>query len=296
MTEEEALRLFERCSNAGRWGPDDELGTCNYITEEKRRRALGLARRGDVVSLGKDLILSGSRQTPPSAIRVMMYAGAESISAQDMVLLAPHGFETTHVDALAHSSFGGWIYNRRRASAAVGGRGVTFGSITAVKGGIVTRGVLLDVAAARGVPHLRRGEGVGIADLQAAERMAGVTVESGDAIFVRTGLDLREREEGVDDEVREGLLSEVIPWLHQREIAVYSGDCIEQMPSGFDQLPMPLHQIGLAAMGLYILDFPDVERLKEACAAHGRREFLLVAAPLRIPGGTGSPVNPLAIF
>jgi len=124
-----------------------------------------------------------------------------------------------------------------------------------------------------------------------------VTVESGDAIFIRSGLDARESAEGVStSEAREGVLSEVIPWLHRREVAVYSGDCIERLPSGFHDLPTPLHQIGMSAMGLALLDNIDAERLAEACRRFGSYQFLVVVAPLRLPRATGSAVNPLAIF
>ena len=96
--------------------------------------------------------------------------------------------------------------------------------------------------------------------------------------------------------LREGLLADAVAWLHARDVALYAGDCIERLPSGYPRLPMPLHQIGLVAMGLCILDAPDVEALAAACATRARHEFVLLVAPLRIPGGTASPVNPLAIF
>ena len=77
---------------------------------------------------------------------------------------------------------------------------------------------------------------------------------------------------------------------------MFSADCIEQRPSGYERVPLPLHMIGLSSMGLCILDMPDVEALASACAKAGRNDFMLVASPLRVPGGTGSAVNPLAIF
>ena len=122
-------------------------------------------------------------------------------------------------------------------------------------------------------------------------------VSRGDAIFVRSGQALRERRDGpIGEGPREGLLAEAVPWLHEREIAVYSGDCIERMPSGYERVPMPLHQVGMVAMGLAILDCADCERLAEACRARGRATFCLVVAPLRVPGGSASAVNPLALF
>jgi kynurenine formamidase len=297
MTEAEVLGLFERCSNAGRWGENDELGTLNLITPERRLAAFRVVQAGAVVSLGKDLRTAGSQQGPPSALHVMSYVAHQPIGSADFIGIMPHGFEVTHLDAVAHSYFRGEIYNGRRATDVATPTGLAFGSVMAVREGIVTRGILLDVASARGIPYLASDEGVTVADLESAERLADVTVAPGDAVFVRTGHDLREAAEGWHgDAVREGVLPEVIPWLRDRDVAVYSGDCIEQLPSGYAELPLPLHQIGMVALGLAVLDIPDLEVLRTACQQHERSAFLLVVAPLRIPGGTASPVNPLAIF
>jgi len=297
MNEEEVLRLVETCSNAGRWGPDDECGTLNYITREKRLEALALVREGLTVSIGRDLITRASAQWPPSAVHVLTYAGHEPSAALELLTLVPHGFEMTHLDAVAHSYFEGRVYNGRRAAAVVKPDGIAFGSVMAAVDGIVTRGVLLDVAAARGVEHLRAEDGIGVADLKAAEELADARVGRGDAIFVRSGQAVRERAEGpIGDGPREGVLAEVVPWLHEREVAVYSGDCIERMPSGYGRVPMPLHQVGMVAMGLAILDCADCERLAEICRSLGRYEFCVVVAPLRIPGGSASAVNPIALF
>jgi kynurenine formamidase len=124
-----------------------------------------------------------------------------------------------------------------------------------------------------------------------------VRVESGDAVVIRSGIDRREALNGpAAVEPREGLLPDSVLWLHEREVAVFSGDCIERLPSGYPRVPLPLHQVGLVAMGLMILDATDVETLRDLCREEGRNDFLFVAAPLRLPGGSGSPVNPLVVF
>ncbi len=87
-----------------------------------------------------------------------------------------------------------------------------------------------------------------------------------------------------------------MPWLHERDVALFTGDCIEQQPSGYERVPLPLHQVGMVAMGLAILDCVDMERVAEECARFGRSTFLLVVAPLALPGGSSSAVNPLAVF
>src|SRR5579871_6261396 len=116
LPEDAVLALFEACSNAGRWGPDDELGTLNHITPAKRLEAFTWARRGVVVSLGKDLVMHSLGGERPQAYHVMTYLSQTPISAQDLLVLMPHGFQMTHFDAVAHSYFDGRIYNGRRSA------------------------------------------------------------------------------------------------------------------------------------------------------------------------------------
>lgn len=297
LAETDVLALFERCSNAGRWGDDDERGTLNFVGPEVTRRACGSVSFGIPVSLAHDLKTTGSRHTPPSATRVTLVSPPGPPSAHELVTLIPHGWEMTHLDSLAHSSFEGRIWGGRPFDEAVTSAGATFASIAGSAEGVVTRGVLLDVAEARGVPYLETGEGISADDLDAAEELAGTRVRRGDAVLVRSGQDARRRAEDDWEEFpREGLLPECIPWLHTREIALYGGDCIEQLPSGYERVPLPLHQVGMVAMGLAILDAVEMERLAAAVSAFGRSTFLFVLAPLRIPGGSASAINPLAVF
>ena len=297
MTEEEVLALAERCSNLGRWGSDDQLGTLNLIDDAVRLAALRSVRIGEVATLGAVLPVGRSRQEYPSAEGVWR---RDAISSFDALTLDVHGYEATHLDALGHVFLEERTWGDRAAADVLGAAGLDFGSIlAAAERAIVTRGVLLDVAGVRGVQWLTPSDGIGAADLEAAEASAGIRVGVGDAIFVRSGHGLRAAAEGEShDETapHEGLLPEAVEWLWRRDVAVYSGDCIEQRPGRSARVPMPLHQIGLAKMGLWILDCPDVETLAAACRRNGRSEFLLIVAPLKIPGGTASAVNPLAIF
>lgn len=298
MAEDEVLALFDACSNAGRWGAEDELGTLNYITDEIRVKAAGLVREGRAISIGKDLDTVWSLRNPDPVVHRMLYLQHEApTSSLDSIEIASHGFSTTHIDALGHVYFEGHIYNGRNASDVVRREGLAEASIHAYRDGIFTRGVLLDVAAARGVSWLEPGEGVWAEDLDRAEDMAGVTVSSGDAIFVRVGLSAREAVQGKEDPSRRaGLEAECVSWIHKREVAVFSGDCIERLPQPYSRLTMPLHMIGLGSMGLAILDATELEELRLVCRDLKRYEFLLACAPLRLRGGTGSPVNPIAVF
>jgi kynurenine formamidase len=299
MTEDDAMKLFETCSNSGRWGADDELGTLNYITDEHRVRAARLVRSGKVVSLAFDLDTKPSvRNKVPVVHRVLLESYDQPTAALDSVEIAPHGFTVTHLDAIAHFFFEGVAYNGRRGSDILSQQGLSFGSVHAVRDGIVTRGVLLDIARGRDVEHLEPGERITPEDLEHAEHLAGVRVARGDALLVRAGVGAKDVYAGPTDPERiaAGLTVDCIPWLHRREVAVYGGDCVEHRPQPYQRLRLPLHMIGMVAMGLVQFDALDLEELSRVAATSGRYEFLFVCAPLRLPGGTGSPVNPLAIF
>ena len=263
MREVDVLALASRVSNVGRWGADDQRGTLNLVTETKRQAALRLIETGRMVALGLPII-AGPRTVDAAASEATMDVRLEGSAAVDELTLRPHGFGMTHLDAVCHNFLDGIAWNGRTTESVYSPAGLRFGGVEMASGGIITRGVLLDVAAARGLPHLARGDGISVADLEQAEAHGPVRVEAGDAIFIRSGMP----RDGIDDSAgcRTGVLAEVIPWLRDRDVAVYSGDCIERMPSGYVGVPMPLHQIGMTAMGLWFLDNPDVERLASACA------------------------------
>jgi kynurenine formamidase len=297
IDEDEIVRLFEICSNKGRWGDDDQLGTLNYITPEKRRAAASLVRDGAVYSLARPLSTVQSKNNPRPLLHLMAYEQHHPISALDFLGIWTHGFAVTHLDAITHVYWNDQVYNGRRAAEVCTQEGLLFGSIEAQRDGIFTRGVLLDVAGARGVDWLPPTELLMPEDLEAAERFGNVHVESGDAVFVRVGVEAREAVEGPEDlSQRAGIGPECVRWLHEREVAVYSGDCVEKIPYPSTRVPLPLHMIGLVAMGLVLLDITDMEKLAGACQRHRRHEFLLTVAPLVVPRGTGSPVNPIAVF
>lgn len=294
-----AEELYQRLRAATPWGPDDELGTVNHVTAEAVVRAAGLVRSGRVVSAAHDLdTRQSAKNYRPVVHRMLLKRFGGDVTVTDEVSIASHSFTITHLDAVTHSNFHGTVYNGRSANEVVTGQGLTFGSVYALRDGIVTRGVLLDVAAATGRPWLAPTEGVSAADLERAEEYADVRVEPGDALLVRVGLGARERAEGVEDiQVRAGLRLDAIEWLFDRQVSIYGGDCFEQLPAAPEVgCAWPLHEIGQAGGGLVLLDNVDVEPLAAAVREEGRAAFLLMLAPLRLPGGTGSPVNPLCVF
>lgn len=296
LTDAELEAMFHRCSNAGRWGADDELGTLNYITPKKRIAAAKLVKTGEVVSAARDLSKTQSKVDPNPVSHMVMYNG-NGPSISDFFSVAPHGMVMTHLDALCHFSVDDQLYNNRKRSDTVSAAGAKWGSIYAMRQGIFTRGVLLDVAAARGVPWYESDEYVTVADFEAAEKRQNVRVESGDAIFVRTGMERMEQEWGIQDVYpRAGLHAECVEWMHNRETSVYGGDCIEKLPYPSERFTSPMHMIGLVSLGQPILDWPALTELAATCNRLKRWSFLLTTAPLRLPGGTSSPINPLCTF
>jgi kynurenine formamidase len=296
LTDDELEAMWKRCSNAGKWGAADELGTLNYVTAAKRIAAAKLVKTGEVISIGRDISQTASKVDPHPVELIISYNGG-SPGISDYFTMAPHGMTITHLDALSHFSFNDTLYNGRKRSATMTGSGAGWGSIYALRQGVFTRGVLLDVAAARGVNWYESNEYVTVADFEAAEKRQGVRVSSGDALLVRTGMERMEKERGIQDIYpRAGFHAECAEWMHHREVAIYGGDCIEKLPYPSERFPSAMHMIALASMGLPILDWPALTTLAERCGNQKQWEFLLTTAPMRLPGGTSAPVNPLCLF
>jgi hypothetical protein len=286
--------LFKDCSNTDRWGPDDQLGTLNLIGSDVVLRALRTCTEGVVVALGRPIVpQDGEGEQPGSgnSFELKVYSGPERRDALDRQVLSVHGFDVTHLDAVGHSFYKGTGYNGHRMDDIVRPGGLSACGIEAMSGGIVTRAVLLDILRCRGEVPLSPEDGVSAGELDEAERRSGAKVLPGDAVLVRTGLAGWPEPDGR----RAGLEASAVRWLHERQVALYGGDCIERLP-GDDDFAMVLHQVGHAAMGLAILDNADLGPVRAACDLYGRQSFMLVIAPLPIRGATGTAVNPLAVF
>lgn len=297
MVEAERLAaLFAECSNAGRWGDDDELGTLNLITPDKRRRAAQLVVEGLSVSMGADLSVQPTPMSDGLKTHTAFTDPAAPIAVADAITLHIHGW-STHLDALGHIYVDEIGYNGRRRSEVFSDHGLAGNAITALRAGVFTRGLLLDVASSVGVAWLPADHVITPGELERAEEVAGVSVEAGDALFLHTGLARRLADEPTGDlSRRAGIGIDAVLWLHERDVAVFGGDCVDVLPGPDPDLPLPLHQLGIGAMGLTLLDWPRLDDLVEMCGRLGRHEFLLTVAPLPIVGGTGSPVNPIATF
>ena len=300
--------LAKQVSNWGRWGAEDERGTLNFITPEVVKRAAGLVRRGQVFSLGLPFGAEGPQIGQGGRVNPM-----HVMTAVDQKLPGdyPDGFRyaddllvlplqcATQWDSLAHVHYDGKMYNGF-PTGTTSSAGAAKNGIDKVGAGVVSRGVLLDIARLKGVPRIAPGTAISPADLEAAEQAQGVRVESGDVLLVRTGHLSVFTQDG--DRVgymrmMPGLGVACAAWLHARQVAAVAADTnsVEVIPFEDPKTPLPFHLLCLRDMGLTLGEMFSLDALAEDCAADGVWEFLFTAPPLRVSGGIGSPLNPLAV-
>lgn len=309
VTLEEFDRIFESVKNWGRWGADDQLGTMNLITPERVRAAAALVRSGRRVSMEIPINKTAGPDNPNPAIHFVTQGHDIDIGSSglrfglDFLGMACHGDCHTHMDALCHISYKGLTYNGKPAGEVLTTKGATSLDVARIgEVGVVGRGVLLDLPRFRGVKWLEPGEAVTRAELEACEKAEGVHIGEGDIFVYRTGhhrrrLELGAWDNGPDGEGKAGLHVDTIPWMHERGIAAFlpDGDG-EAVPSCVEGMIYPIHPLQIVAMGMLTADSLQFEDLARACEEEGRFDFMVVGLPLRLPGGTGSPWNPIAIF
>jgi kynurenine formamidase len=304
LSPSDVKRLFEKLSNWGRWGKDDQRGALNFITNQKRAAAARLVQTGESVSMALPLATIPAPDNPTPVTHLMVQAGADSAEqplpyAGDYFAIAPHGMANTHIDALCHVFWQNKMYNGFDATE-VGSQGTKRCAIDVTRAGIVSRGVLLDIPRLKKIEWMEPREKILPEDLDAAEKAQHVHVEEGDVLLVRTGRAAMRKVKGGWDPMRVGLPgldAACLPWLHERRIAVLGCDAVSDVvPSGYDGVPLPVHVGTLVAMGIHLIDNADLDAVSAACAGLGRNEFMFSMAPLILERGTASPVNPLAIF
>lgn len=279
-------------SNWGRWGADDERGTLNLITPELVQRAAGLIKTGKVFSLSVPLEANGPQWPPRQKTwRITHHRNnPRQGSSGDAVMM--HSHSGTHMDALCHIWYDSLLYNGFEAAEHVTSFGATRNSIDKV-GFIVGRGVLLDIAAWKRVDHLGLGEAISGADLDACAAAQGLIVRPGDIALVRTGwLRVFTQDRALFDRGEPGLDASTLAWLKEHDVVAVGSDnhgveVMEKIPPA----QLPVHRGALRDLGIYLLEALNLEEL----AADKVHEFFLVVAPLRLSGGTGSPINPIAI-
>ncbi|MEV6875300.1 cyclase family protein [Amycolatopsis sp. NPDC051128] len=305
----------KRCSNWGRWGADDVLGTLNFLDDAKRREGAALVRRGVSFSLAQRFDADGPqkgwrRRTNP--VHTMLDTGLEAergtqgfphgIGGADDVVFMPLQ-ASTQWDGLGHIFDHGVAWNGRRAGDVVTSEGDRVTGIETASGRIAGRGVLLDVGRALGTDgELPDGFAITVEHLEETMAAQGeaARVGRGDLLLVRTGRLARARREGWGDYAggpAPGLSFTTADWLHDSEIAAIATDTwgFEVRPNEFDDAFQPLHQVAIPHLGLYLGEMWDFDALAADCAADGRYEFWLTADPLPVTGAVGAPVAPIAV-
>lgn len=298
LTKADVDRMMTELSNWGRWGKEDQLGAINLITPAKRKQAASLVKEGVSVSLARDVEKERAPDNARPFEHVMSPAGANGPFAMDTYSVNYHGYAHTHLDALCHMFYQGQMYNGFSQDEVTQKGGARL-SILNLKQGVFTRGILMDMAKLKGVAYLEPETPIYPEDLEAWEKKAGIKVGSGDVIFIRTGRWARRAAVGPWNVggSSAGLHASCARWLKQRDVAIIGSDAASDVvPSGVEGVMLPIHQLVLVALGVHIFDNCDLEALSEAASKRNRWEFLLTASPLAVPGGTGSPLNPIATF
>jgi kynurenine formamidase len=300
----EFRKLFDAVSNWGRWNDNGQRGALNHLTPARTAAAAGIVCSGVTVTLSQPLRTEATIDVPEPADHHMTMLpdvdiGSGSVRfAKDYLGVDYHNDGHTHIDAFSHVAFDGSFFDRKPAES-VTVRGAQIGAIDVLKDGLVGRAVLLDVPRVRGTAWIEPGEHIFREDLEAAERQQGVRAGPGDILLVRTGHRRRLTEYGPWDtrEAKAGLHPTAALFLAERRIAALGSDGNnDTAPSTTEGIAFPIHVLAINAMGIHLLDYLQFEDVMPHCEAAGRWEFFFVAAPLRITNGTGSPLNPIAIF
>ncbi|MEU9100442.1 cyclase family protein [Streptomyces sp. NPDC048361] len=299
--------VAKRVNNWGRWGSDDERGTLNLITDEVVRQAAGHVRTGRRVPLAlplqQDGVQTGVIPGRVNPLHTMVQINQElfgpgTIACSDDAVT--FGLQAaTHWDALTHVSHSGKIYNGRPAATITAHGGAEFSGIDKPRH-VVSRGVLLDVARAKGLDRLGGGHAVTPEDLAEAEEFAGVTVRAGDVVLVRTGqiqVYLAGDRHGYGYP-SPGLSVRTPEWFHARDVAAVANDTLtfEIFPPEIEDLWLPVHALDLVEMGMLQGQNWNLEELSTACAEESRYAFWLTAMPEPFVGGVGTPVAPVAVL
>ncbi|MCP3821915.1 cyclase family protein [Streptomyces sp. A3M-1-3] len=299
--------IAKRVNNWGRWGADDEIGTLNLITDDVVREAAATVRTGRRIPLAlplhQDGVQTGAIPGRVNPLHSMVQINQELFGpgtvacSDDAVTMGLQA--ATHWDALTHVSHSGKIYNGRPADTITPHTRAQFSGIDKARH-IVSRGVLLDVARARGVARLAGDHAVTPEDLSAAEELAGTTVRAGDIVLVRTGqiqvyLAGDKHAYGYPSP---GLSIRTPEWFHARDVAAVANDTLtfEIFPPEIENLWLPVHALDLVEMGMLQGQNWNLEKLSTACAEVGRYSFLLSAMPEPFVGGVGTPVAPVAVL
>ena len=274
-------------SNWGRWGDDDQLGALNLITPAKRVAAARLVESGRTVSMARDMTVdvlenpdeASANRAPVlvGSVRSVFDINPEGGFFWERYEIEYHGSLVSHIDALCHVAYNGKVYNGHDFEHVASKEdGCTQLGVVNLKDGLVTRGVLVDLP----------GIAVRREDIEAWEAETGITISSGDALFLRTGREVGQRG---------GYHPSLIPFFKERDIALLGSD-VPQEGGQVPGVPVPIHVFTLVSLGVHLLDNLGLEELAETANELGRWEFMFVASPHGVPHGAGAALNPIAVF
>tara|TARA_B100001027_G_scaffold75681_1_gene51648 strand:- start:8901 stop:9884 length:984 start_codon:yes stop_codon:yes gene_type:complete len=298
-------KLFDKVSNTGKWGNKDKKGTVNYIDNNKILNALKLPKKGISVSLSFDISQDSSQINHSDFDEITKYNHqASSVEfkgydwASDNYSISYHGFTVSHMDGLAHLGQDGKLYNDYDASN-ITPQGFEELGIEAFSGGIMSRGVLIDIPLLYGKDFLDAGTKITINDILNFEEKYNIKIEKGDVVLVRTGRWAEKILKGDSDysKLSAGLDYNVALLLYKRKVSVLGSDGTnDAQPSGIPEEGSPIHKLTLVSMGMPLLDNLNLEEISKEAKRQNRWEFFISIQPLRFRGGTGSPVNAIALF
>jgi len=257
-------------------------------------RASRLIRAGQVFELGRpltmDMPLQATRTFEMHTKRTTALQGSNRRGSNEEIVLAEIGQVGTQFDTFAHQTIGDSIYNCFKVEEIATRNGFTKGAIEQV-GSLMTRGVMIDVAALKGVEMLGDSYEITIDDLQQALKRQQITVQPGDALIVHTGWGkLWGKDNARYMRVNPGLGTAAAEWLARQDPMLVGMDTapVNVTPSPDAKLSNPVHQIMLVVHGIFLLENLRLDEL----AAAGAHEFALIVQPLKLVGGTGSTVAP----
>jgi len=286
--------LFQQIKNWGRWGADDQLGSANLVTAAKRKQAAALVKDGISVSLAHNPLTERAEDNTSPFEHTMLRG-----NSMDRYAVSYHGYAHSHIDALCHFLYKDQTYNGFARADVNTDKGCAKLGIDNLKNGIVTRGILFDIPRLRNVEYLEPGTPIYVEELEAWEKKTGLKVTPGDALLLRTGRWARRAKLGPWNVAQQaaGLHASAAPWIKARGFAFVGSDAGEDVtPSMVEGVTLPIHTLLIAGLGINLLDNQDLEALAETAAKQNRWEFMLTIAPVPVTGGTGFPLNALAVF
>jgi kynurenine formamidase len=285
----------QRCPS--KWGAADERGAANYMSPANVLRASRLIKSGEVFELGRVLETSmplfGTRRFEIHTKRTGPLLGSNKRRSNEEIVITEIGQVGTQFDMFSHQTIGNQFYNCFDNDEIATRNGFTKLGVEKI-GMLFTRGVLIDIAALKGVAMLPPGYEITAADLQAALKRQGVMLQPGDAALIHTGYSKLWNVDNITyNKDTPGIGVPAAEWLAAQQVMLIGADTfgVEVAPNPDKSVSLPVHQIALVVNGIFLLENLKLDDL----AASGASEFAFIVQPLKIKGGTGSTVAPVAV-